>query len=238
MPLVLETLLLYLSGVRAALIAFALVVVFARPVRAQGEAEAAEPDRTTLAMEARLALLRGDAARFNNQAGFGFGITADYRWGQLGPVLLSAGGDLFFDRFSTNETLVVTTTADPTGSPREVSLQDTRQLTHTSFVGMQRARLAIGRWAGVAGGGGGFSVSHFHQPINDIVLVSQELPSEERTSVVPLIRAEGGLWFDAWRDTALYVQLTYNWLFSSERVSSGKPFTDVMDIGFGAAYHF
>jgi len=232
MPLVLEPRLLYFFRVRLTLFALALLAAFARPVHAQGEAEPAEPDRTTLAMEARLALLHGDAANFNNQAGFGFGITADYRWGQLGPLALSAGGDLFFDRFSTDETLTVTA-SDATGGPRQLSYQDSKQLTHTSFVAMQRLRAALGRFATVAGGGAGFSVSHFKEPLVDIVPMSQE-----RSSLVPLLRAEGGLWFDAWRDTGLYLQFTYNWMFSDERVSSGKPFTDVMDIGLGAAYHF
>ncbi|HJZ84154.1 MAG TPA: outer membrane beta-barrel protein [Polyangia bacterium] len=218
---------------RALVKSLVLVALAALPARAGDPMPPEEePPRTSVGLEARLALLRGDATRFNNQAGFGIGVYAHYRWWGRGPLGLWAGLDLFHDRFFQTVQVVVHGIDMTTGQPRDFMYEDSQQLTHTSFVAMQALRGALGRWSMGAAGGAGFSVAHFYRPYDGIT------PMQDKSSVVPVVRAQGGVAYDAWRDTSLKLQFTYNWMFSDDTVIYGKPFTDVMDVGLGLVYRF
>jgi hypothetical protein len=212
---------------RSVPLALLLVLVAVASARADDPMPPVEPPSTSVGLEARLALLRGEGADLAPTAGFGFGLSARRRWFAGGRLGLWGGLDLAYDRFA--RTIRVTGINQ---GGMMVAYDDTQQLTHTSFAALQTARVDLGSWSGVLAAGGGFSVAHFFRPADGVNA------QEDLSSFVPLVCAQATVGYQLWPRTALELSFHYNWLFSDDRIGTRKPFTDVMDVSLGAAYRF
>jgi hypothetical protein len=224
----------YTYGVmaRSFLPALTLLCALSPRARADDPMPSDEPAKTAVGVEGRLAL-RGDSTGLANRYGIGFGLYGLRRWGGLGPLSFWAGVELYYDRFS--DTVHVMATG---ANGMVLAYDDGQELTQTSFVAVQSARAEVGRWGFSGTVGGGISIARFFRPFDGL------LPQTDKSDVVPLIRAVAGISYQAWRDTALQLAFTYNWILSDDTVPQGvertpvKPFGDMMGVGVGALYRF
>jgi hypothetical protein len=174
------------------------------------------PQRThALGVSARLGLLRGEPARLERDAGFGFG--ASFAWFYRPGLAILIHGD--HDRFG--------------------SANDTRdQLSRTSFTALQALAMPLRGLLPWTALGAGVGVGLFRSPDRDVQPM-------ERTDTVPLVRWAAGLGVEVHRRVNVGVACNYDWVFTGASVdlpgSGGRDvtvFDDTFHLAVGMDYFF
>jgi hypothetical protein len=221
-----------------------LIAVFAvgAPLPPVGDPAEAPLPATTVGFGPRLAVLAGEAADFNPRFGYGFVVSARHRLLRQGRLAAGGEAEIAYQHFSREITVeepaspqepLPAPPQEPPAPPQEpLRAPRTQLLNHTTFGVAPSLSATFGRLELWGAGGGGLAISHFLRPA---FLVED---NEERRGAVPFVYAAGGVDLTVSGRLSMGLRVAYRWLFSSDRVAEGRPFTDLTDLGVDAGYSF